>query len=78
MKIEGPAAADLEAVAYESLTHMQKSDPTLVFNKPVAPAPEPDVVPEGAPVLVSSFFLFLFIYLFTTLPLSQTYNSFFF
>jgi len=51
MKIEGPAAADLEAVAYESLIHLQKTDPTLIFNKPVS-LPLPDVVPEGAPVLV--------------------------
>lgn len=53
VRIEGPAAADLEAVAHESLTHLQKSDPTVVFNKPVAlPLPLPDVLPEGAPVLV--------------------------
>ena len=52
MKIEGPAAADLEAVAYESLTHLQKSDPTVVFNKPASVTAPEGVIPEGAPVLV--------------------------
>jgi cardiolipin synthase A/B len=52
VKVEGPAAAHLENVAYESLQRLQATDPSLRINMPNLNLGTETTPTEGAPVLV--------------------------